>query len=220
MTMAEHEETLPSLDFRDKKVRLVVLGILQIIFGAFCFLMVPLMVLGMIASAVAGKDTGAAVSYKMMIPGILFYLLLAVWFIWMGIGSVKALRWARALILISSWLWLICGVCGFVFVLVMIPNMYDQMSLQDDIPAEMVVVMQYMMIAFMAVIYVIIPGIFVLFYKGKHVKATCEYRDPKIRWTDKCPLPVLGVSFVCAIWAVSMLSMGASSWTLHSLELF
>ena len=30
------------------------------------------------------------------------------------------------------------------------------------------------------------------FYNSRHVKATCERRDPATRWTDACPLPVLG----------------------------
>jgi len=70
------------------------------------------------------------------------------------------------------------------------------------------------MMAFMAVFYVIIPGLLVLFYSGKDVKATCEYRDPHVRWTDKCPLPVLGVSLVCALWAVSLLFMGTYGWVI------
>lgn len=212
--MIEHEETVRSLDFKDKKIRLVVFGILQIIFGSVCALMVPLMIFGMIALAVAGEDAAEGVGLRMMIPGILFYTLLAVWFIWVGIGSVKARRWARALILISSWVWLICGACGFVFILLLFPNMYDQMGESGQVPMEAVIVMKCVMMAFMAVLYVVIPGLLVLFYSGKHVKATCEYRDPQVRWTDKCPLPVLGVSLVCAFWAVSMLYTGAYKWTI------
>ena len=105
--MAEYEEIEQKPGFKDKKTVLTVLGILQIIFGSFCALMVPLMIFGMIASAVACRDTAQAVNIKMMITGILFYALIAAWFIIMGIGSVKARRWARALILLSSWLWLI-----------------------------------------------------------------------------------------------------------------
>jgi hypothetical protein len=213
MRMIEHEETVRSLDFKDRKIRLVVFGILQIIFGSVCALIVPIMIFGMIALAVAGEDAAEGVGVRMVIPGILFYMLLAVWFIWVGIGSVKARRWARALILISSWVWLISGAWGFVFMLLFLPNMYDQMGETGQIPMEMVIVMKWVMMAFMAVFYVIIPGLLVLFYRGKHVKATCEYRDPQVRWTDKCPLPVLGVSLVCAFCVVSMPYMGAYKWT-------
>ncbi len=205
--MTEYEEIEQKPGFKDRKTRLVVFGILQIILGSFCALMLPMMILGTIASAVTSQDTAQAINIKMMIPGILFYALIAAWFIIMGIGSVKARRWARAIILVSSWLWLICGVYGLVFVLLMLPNMFDQMGESGEIPRAAFVIIKFVMIGFMAVFYVIIPGLLVLFYKGRDVKATCEYRDPQIRWTDKCPLPVLGVSMVSVFWAVSMLSM-------------
>jgi hypothetical protein len=211
MKMAECEVTVESPVFKDKKVRLVVFGVLQIILGSLCALIVPLIIVGMIA---AHKNAAEGVNFKAIIPGTLFYVLLAVWFIWMGIGSVMARRWARAIILISSWLWLIGGVLGFIFILRIIPNMYDKMSESGQISEAMVTGMKIGMITFMAIFYVIIPGLLVLFYSGRNVKATCEYRDPKIRWTDKCPSPVLAISLMTAVWAISMLSMGIYNWTL------
>ena len=203
--MTDYEETVDSPDFKDKKTGLVVFGILQIIFGGFCALIVPFMIFGMIVSTVLDKSGGAAMRPAMMIPGILLYLLVAVWFIWMGIGSVKARRWARALVLVSSWLWLICGVGGFIFMLLLMPDMYNQMGESGQMPPAVARIMKYFMMGFMAVFYVIIPGALVLFYGSKNVKATCEFRDTKVRWTDKCPLPVLGLSLMFGFWAVSML---------------
>ncbi len=209
--MAEHEEMMQSPGFKDRKARLVVFGILQIILGSICVLIVPLMVFGMIA---AHKNAAEDVNARAMIPGVLFYVLLAVWFIWMGIGSIKARRWARALILVSSWLWLVCGALGFVFMLRVIPNMYDKMGENGQIPKAAIIGVKCGIMAIMAVFYIIIPGLLVLFYSGRNVKATCEYRDPKVRWTDKCPLPVLGMSFISAGWAISMFWMGIYKWTI------
>jgi hypothetical protein len=45
----------------------------------------------------------------------------------------------------------------------------------------------------------------VLFYSGKNVRATFEARDPHIRWTDKCPLPVLVLTLGYGVLAVSAL---------------
>jgi len=212
--MAQYEEPSQGLDFKDRKVGLVIFGILQILLGAFCGLMVPLMILGTIVSNVAAQDGAEAVNVKMMIPGLLVYLLAAVWFVTMGIGSIMTKRWARAIILVSSWLWLICGVFGFIFILFFMPDMYGEMEASGQIPPGAAVVAKVVMMAFLTVIYLIIPGTFVLFYGSRHIKATCEYRDPKIRWTDKCPLPVLAVSLVCTVWAVSMLWMGAFNWAI------
>jgi hypothetical protein len=54
-------------------------------------------------------------------------------------------------------------------------------------------------------IYIVIPIAFVLFYQSRHVKATCERKDPKPRWTDRCPLPVLGLCVMLALGLVSFL---------------
>ncbi len=209
--MAESDVTVQSPVFKDRKVRLVVFGVLQIIFGSLCALLVPLMIIGMIAG---GKNSGEGLTLKRIIPAALIYVFMAVWFIWMGIGSVGAKRWARAMILVSSWFWLICGVLGFIFVLRIMPGVYDKMAESGKISQAMVTGMEIGMITFMAIVYIIIPGLLVLFYSGRNVKATCEYRDPEIRWTDKCPLPVLAISLVTAVWAISMLSMGIYNWTL------
>jgi hypothetical protein len=211
--MAENEEIMQSSDFKDRKTGLVVFGILQIIHGGFFALMVPFMVIGMIASSALRNSSAPPINTSMMVPGILFYVLAAVWFIWMGIGSIKARRWARALILVSSWLWLICGTGGLVFMLLLMPQMYDRMGQSGQMPPEAAAVMKYVMMGFMTVFYVIVPAVLVLFYGSKNVKATCEFRDSQVRWTDKCPLPVLAVSLLFGVWAVSMLSLGAYGWT-------
>lgn len=201
-------------DFKDRKTGLVVFGILEIIMGAFCALMVPFMLIGMAASAALNKGPSPSMSAGTLIPSILFYILLAVWFIWMGIGSIKARRWARALLLVVSWFWLVSGLIGLIFVLVLLPDMYDQLGKSGQMPPQVVAVVKYMMIGFMTVFYVIIPGVLVLFYGSRHVKATCELRDPQVRWTDKCPVPVLAVSLMAGFWAACMPLMGFYGWAI------
>ena len=212
--MTDYEETLQSSGFKDRKTGLIVFGILQIILGGFCALMVPFMILGMIASSVLDDSSAPPMSPTMMIPGVFFYVLLAAWFIWMGIGSIKARRWARALLLVTSWLWLICGISGLIFMLLLMPDIYEKMEESEQMPPGAAIFMKYAMAGFMTVFYVIIPAVLVLFYGSKNVKATCEFRDSKIRWTDKCPLPVLALSLMFGFSAVSMLSMGFYGWTI------
>ncbi len=48
------------------------------------------------------------------------------------------------------------------------------------------------MTIFFFVFFVLVPAVWMFFYQSRHVKATCEARDPVTRWTDACPLPVLG----------------------------
>jgi hypothetical protein len=211
--MAECEVMVQSPDFKDRKVRLVVFGILQIILGSIFMLITALTIFGMIMMA-ARKNADADVNVRAMIPGLLIYIPMAVWFIWMGIGSVMTRRWARALILVSSWLWIICGAMGFVFMLRFLPNMYDKMGETGQMSKAAVMAAKCVAMIFMAVFYIIIPGLLVLFYSGRNVKATCAYRDSKIRWTDKCPLPVLAISLVTVGWAISILWMAMYHWTI------
>ncbi len=49
-----------------------------------------------------------------------------------------------------------------------------------------------------------VPLIFLLRYRGQQVRATLEFYDPKWRWTDACPIPVLGLAIASAIAAVTM----------------
>jgi len=87
------------------------------------------------------------------------------------------------------------------------------MAQKGQIPKEMAVIMTYGMLGFLAVVYIIIPGVLVLFYGNKNVKMTCERRDPQMRWTDKCPLPVLAISLVSGVCAIGTLLMGFFGWT-------
>jgi hypothetical protein len=59
---------------------------------------------------------------------------------------------------------------------------------------------------FLAVFFVILPGVLVFFYRSPHVKATCEARDPRIRWTDVCPSTVLANSLWLGVGALYILA--------------
>lgn len=213
MDSTEHEDGSIEAGFKDKKVGLLVFGIILIIMGGLCGLLVPMMVLGVIASRVSGAE-GAGVGVGQMVLAILMYAGLAGWFITMGIGSIKARRWARALILTSSWMWLVMGVSGFIFMMMFMPGMYEKMAENGDIPHNVAMIMKTVMMIFMLFVYVIVPGAFVLFYGGRHIKATCKLHDPTRRWTDGCPLPVLALSILSLVWSASMLMMGCYRWTM------
>ena len=212
--MSECNETVSQPDFIDRKTRLTVFGILQIVLGGFCGMMVPFMIFGIIASTATGGQMPEGSNLKTMIPVCLLYIVVAAWFISMGIGSLKARRWARALILASSWYWLVIGVGGFLLMLMLMPKLFGEMATTDKMPKVMSMIIPCIILGFTAVFYIIIPGLLVLFYRGRDVKATCEHHDPQTRWTDQCPLPVLGTSLACVLWALCVPMMGSSNWTI------
>jgi hypothetical protein len=150
------------------------------------------------------KTTATPVNTRFIAYLGLFLAVPAVWLISMGIGSIKARRWARALLLISSWYGFIVGISAFIFYI------YDKIAQGAQIYEDK----NSTWIWFMLVVFIIVPGILILFYGSKNVKATCEFRNPQISWTDKCPLPVLALSFIYVYMAGSMLSGGSNSWAI------
>jgi hypothetical protein len=212
--MNQLDTSIQEPDFKDRKIGLVIFGILHLGMGTLSALMVPLMVIGMIASKGVSSATAAQTSPRMMIPGILVYVVFAVWFIWLGIGSIMARRWARALILTTSLMWLVCGIGGLATMIFIMPDMYRQMGATGQIPAGVANIIMYVTMGFMAVLYILIPAILALFYRSPHVKATCEVYNPDQSWTDACPLPVLALSLLLGFWALCMPTMGFYGWAL------
>ncbi|HEU6449387.1 MAG TPA: hypothetical protein VFV23_13225 [Verrucomicrobiae bacterium] len=132
----------------------------------------------------------------MLLPSMAAYLALMVAMIWLGVGSIMARRWARALLLIFAWVWLVIGIVTMAGMIIWLPKFFA--NIRDNMPpnqppmpggAEIFVI--GFMILFLGFFFILLPAVWVFFYRSPHVKATCEARDPEARWTDACPLPVL-----------------------------
>jgi hypothetical protein len=206
--MAELETNVAPVVFKDRVTGLLIFGICQCVLGIMCAMAIPFMLLSIIITKINPEIAAQTQTNPIhMIPGILVYALGAAWFVFMGIGSIKRRRWARALTLISSWLWLIGGIGGLVLVILIMPITAPQVPAgQPQLPQEFFLIMRIMMIAISSVTYVLIPLVLVLFYGGKNVRLTCEHWDEEQRWTDKCPLPVLGMCIAFALWGFSMIN--------------
>jgi hypothetical protein len=204
MSAAELSSATPA--YPDRSVRLMIFGIFQILLGCLA----GLMGLTMVAVATAGPmlkpPHGPVMNVRMMIPGIVFYFLLAVGFIWMGIGSIRARRWAWTLTVLLSWMGLVMGGVMFaVFVFAAGPMMRAAMEQQQaKMPPQALLVMQIVMAAFTACIYIGLPALFLLFYNWASVRATCQRRNPQICWTDRCPMPVLALTILLGVSVLSM----------------
>jgi hypothetical protein len=199
--------TLPpapaSVPYADRSTGLLIFGILEIIGGVFAFLMIPLMLLGM----VIGRKAGAATPASSMVTGALTYAGLAVVLLILGIGATQAKRWAWALNLIVSWMWLIGGALVTIMLVFVLPESFlagmKQAAAQNPnrpamSPGVMAVILT-IMIVLMAVFLVVLPLAFLLFYRSKNVELTCKDRDPVERWTDRIPLPVLAYALLATV---------------------
>ena len=187
-------EVVPPPAYKDRSTGLVVFGIMTLLLGCLCGLFVPLMLAGQMAAAKVPNAPPA--NTAAMLPGMAMYGALAVVLIWLGIGSIQARRWARALLLIFSWSWLIMGVfmtaiMPFVMGKAMANLPPDAKTGRPIMSPAAITGMVIVMTIFFAVFFVLVPAFWTFFYNSRHVKATCEARDPAVRWTDACPLPVL-----------------------------
>jgi|GEM_PF-242501 len=191
--------------YKDRSVGLTVFGILTVLLGCVVAMFVPLMLFGQMATS---KATGTSASLVTILPGVVLYGALAVALVWLGVGSTMARRWARALLLIFSWCWLVMGAMTVVFMAFILPKTLANLPSSGTAahPAVPPAVMTGILVGVFVVagiIYVVLPAIWTFFYSSRHVKATCEARDPVTRWTDACPLPVLAI----CLWMVISVPM-------------
>jgi hypothetical protein len=193
------------LPAKDRSVGLAIFGVVQVLTGLVCAMLIPLMAM----SLVMGNPAGVAMPIASLVSAMVIYAFVAIVFIWLGIGSVLGRRWARALTLIFSWMWLIGGLFSMIAAILIMPDFVGKAAAQGNMPPAVLLSIRIVTFAILACIYILLPGAFVAFYQSRHVKATCERKDPVLRWTDRCPLPVLALSLMLACGVPSMLSLVA-----------
>jgi hypothetical protein len=211
--------TTPVQTYKNRRAGLVVFGILQIALGLLAALMSLFMVVGALAGNAAGPE---APPPRVMAPTALLYFAVAVMFVVLGIGSIRARRWARAIILALSWMWLIVGGMSSIGFVAMSPHMFDALPQEQ---ASMKPVIIGCMSVFFGLFFIVLPLVFVLFYRGPNVRATVEAVDAVPRWTDGMPLPLLVFAFWMLSGALSMMFAGAiytafplGPWMLHGVS--
>jgi hypothetical protein len=196
-------------EYRNRQTGLIIFGIFEILLGLLSACLIPLM---MFSRAMAIRQGHAAAATPPIAPGIVVYGLASVSLIWLGIGSILARRWARALLLCLSAVALVCGLAGCVVMAFVLPHIGEAMAQagKSAAPPAAVLVAQIVIVVFILAFFIVIPGVIFLFYRSPHVKRTCEARDPAERWTDRCPLPVLATSLMMAFGGLCLLGMTGS----------
>ncbi len=193
-------------DFKDRSLGLVICGIAEILLGGFLALLIPL---SLVAVAVTPASQGAGTHLRSTVPAVVLYLVLAGVFVVLGVGSIRARRWACDLMLSLSWVWLLTGLCSLVLAGVLLPTLLAPMMSSAGLPSGLALVMTVMVVGVLLFLYVVLPGAFVLFYRSPHVAATCRARDSRPQWTDGCPPRILSLAVIWALAAVSVFVMPA-----------
>jgi hypothetical protein len=202
--MNDEAERAP--DFKDRTVGLILFGLISILIGAGSALLVPL---SLVSVGLSGPATGSGVDLRSALAASALYSVMAVAFVWLGVGSIRARRWARELLLSLSWIWLLTGICSLVLGVVVVPLVVQGVGVDSGLPPEMTTLVIVIVFCVIGVLYVVLPAIFVLFYRSPHVAATCVARDPRPQWIDRCPRRLLTLTVVWVLAAVSVLLMPA-----------
>ncbi len=177
---------------KDRTVGLVVFGFLQVMLGMLGALIV-------VYAAFRSSQTESG-STAVDMPGLRWPLIaaalgltMAAYRIWAGIGSILYRRWARAVILVVSWIELATGAVSFVAMLLCSGKLLTMLMAMGLPPGfrQLAMIGLFGMTIFP---HVVLPCAMVLFYQSPHVKATCEAKGPRAPWTERCPAPILGVS--------------------------
>ena len=198
-------------EFKDRTAGLIVFGAVSILIGACCALLVPLMFLSVsLSESVAGSGVDARSAWS----ASALYGIIAVAFVWLGIGSIRARRWACELLLSLSWIWLLTGICSMIIGLLVLPTFIRELGGEPTLPTEMAPFVYVVIFVVFALLYVVLPALFVIFYRSPHVAATCCARWPDPQWIDRCPRRLLTLMVVWALLAVSALLMPAYNFFL------
>jgi hypothetical protein len=137
--------------------------------------------------------------------------LIALWFLIAGIGSIFLKRWSRPMALYLGVVWLYMGIFYLVFTLATLGTtkrmMAEQMASAGATgppPDAFFGIFAVVSIVFLFVCGILLPGLILWLNWHRDVKTTLEFCDPKPRWTDRCPAPVLGISFGSVTMALGM----------------
>jgi len=187
---------MESAPYKDRSAGLVFFGVVHILLGVVFagFALIT------IAAAEIGSRRGSPMPPQTSIAqNLLIYFILAAYAFAVGVGSIRARRWARALAVAVSWLWLVTGIVSGLMLIIFLPRIMAM------VPASSAPIVIGCTGAIVAIFYLLLPLAFILFYQRSDVRATCEARDPKPRWTDRVPLPVLAVCLLLGFGAVVLI---------------
>jgi len=188
-------------DSRDRSTGLAIFGAAEVLIGLACASLIPL--------TIATAALSPIIDLRVMLPSLALYGLIAVGFITLGVGSIRARRWAVALTLSLSWVWLITGIFTMALSLWLLPGIWSSLGAASGLDPGAAQVVAIAITLFLGLIYVVLPGAFILFYRSPNVMATCRSRDPQPDWTDRCPQRLLALTVAYALGVLSIVAVPA-----------
>jgi hypothetical protein len=185
--------------FRDRSTALAVFGAAHILIGLGCAALIPL--------TLVGVSISPAMEAGIVVPSLVLYATGAAIFVTLGIGSIRTRRWAQTLSLSLGIVWLITGVCTMALLWVAAPSLWHDIGAGAGLDSGTIRMVTIVINLVLTVLYVLLPGAIVLFYRSPAVVATCHRRDPEPGWAGRCPQKLLSLAVAYALCALSIVAM-------------
>jgi hypothetical protein len=195
----------PPTVYTDRSGALTAVGILQLGLALLCLLFLAFVAFAMVMARTVPE--GRAASPGSMLAGGLVYLAAGVFFGTLGVGTLQGRRWARTIGLVTSWMWLLLGILVMVAMVFLLPKMSTAMTAaagSGATPGTGLFIVGCVGF-FLFLVYLVLPLILLLFYRGANVRATFEAKDPSLPWTDRVPPQVLALSLLFGLSALGSL---------------
>ncbi|HYV85914.1 MAG TPA: hypothetical protein VFB49_08400 [Patescibacteria group bacterium] len=178
-------------------------GLIEILVGAACFGLLCVMSVIWLFAGRLPPEQRPILETSNLVLSVLLYAGAAGFFVVMGLGTIYARRWARAIMLIVSWPWLLNMVALLIFLAVILRPMLARLEGSPDTPFPTGAgITPAMMVAIpfgLCVLLALLPLSFIIFYTRPGVRRTFDTADRRPCWTDGRPLSVLALALVT--WA-------------------
>lgn len=188
-------------------VGLVAFGIADIVMGLFCFSLAMLVII--MASSTSQTDL-SFVAYATAV-GFLFGT--TGWYIVLGLGSLRARRWACALLVAGGWVTVFFGAIGLALLFYVLPELYDALSRAMPTSPNAVMYLVTSVVVVLVFLQVIFPLMLISFYGLASVRRICEERNPTPCWTDNYALPLLVMVFISVLGCLAVLGGALTNYT-------
>jgi len=186
---------------RDRSLGLTFFGAIEILIGLACAALVPL-------TLFAGA-TVPGMSVLEVLPSLVTMVIMATVFVTLGVGSIRDRVWAQALSLSLAWIWLITGAASLLLTWLATPGLWFDLAASAGLDGGQARAVALGINLLLSVIYILLPGAFVVFYRSPDVIATCRARDRRPGWAGRCPQRRLALAAAWALGGVSVLAMPA-----------
>jgi hypothetical protein len=183
--------------YKDRTALLVVIGVLLLLVGVAAAVFGPAEVYCFYLFSEGGRLFYEGFGFGSLMFGVISwqiigYYAIALLCVPLGYGHVRPRRWARVLTLSLLYCGLIVGIPLMLVFLLML-------SVKDLSPTA-----ASLLVAALALSYLLIPGLLIRFYRGQDVRQTFEAKDTNSSWIESIPQPVLVLAVLCVFYVIVM----------------